>query len=165
MLFGGLDHALTGLPAAFFRSTVREGEPPVVAGEKHGHERRVPVHDGLLARTVPRADHSHTVVFRVDRVMLRVNVNGISRDWLWFRSCRHFASVSLWNGVPGNGASIPLGTKGRNPNLSIPKIAFALSQLNLHGRNDSLQTLCLRSFSRCSVQFGCSPPSRGCDPM
>ena len=38
--------------------------------------------------------------------------------------------------------------------LSILKTSFALSQLNLHGRNDSLQTLCLRSFSRCSVQFG-----------
>ena len=126
MFFGGHDHALTGLPAAFFRPAVREGKPPVVAGEKHGDERRVPVHDGLLARTVPRADHSHTVVFRVDRVMLRVNVNGISRDWLWFRSCRHFASVSLWNGVPGNGASIPLGTKARNPNPS-PKVGFPCS--------------------------------------
>src|SRR6516225_7380087 len=90
MFFGGHDHALTGLPAAFFRPAVREGKPPVVASEKHGYERRVPVHDGLLARTVPRADHAHTVVFRVDRVMLRVNLNGISRDWLWFRSCRHF---------------------------------------------------------------------------
>src|SRR6516164_6440417 len=110
MFFGGHDHALTGLPAAFFRPAVREGEPPVVAGEKHGHERRVPVHYGLLARTV----------------MLRVNVNGISRDWLWFRSCRHFASVSLWNGVPGNGASIPLGTKARNPNPS-PKVGFPCS--------------------------------------
>src|SRR6516225_3903967 len=88
MFFGGHDHALTGLPAAFFRPAVREGEPPVVAGEKHGHERRVPVHYGLLARTV----------------MLRVNVNGISRDWLWFRSCRHFASVNSWIRVPGNGA-------------------------------------------------------------
>ena len=38
--------------------------------------------------------------------------------------------------------------------MSLPKTAFALSQLNLHGRNDSLQMLCLRSFSRCSVQFG-----------
>ena len=38
--------------------------------------------------------------------------------------------------------------------LSILKTSFAMSQLNLHGRNDSLQTLCLRSFSRCSVQFG-----------
>src|SRR5215469_14541580 len=36
---------------------------------------------------------------------------------------------------------------------SILKTSFALSQLNLHGRNDSLQTLCLRSFSRCSLQF------------
>src|SRR6516165_9687155 len=109
MLFGGHDHALTGLPAAFFRPAVREGEPPVVAGEKHGHERRVPVHDGLLARTVPRADHSHTVVFRVDRVMLRVNVNGISRDWLWFRSCRHFASVSLWNRSRETAQAYPSG--------------------------------------------------------
>src|SRR6516162_686269 len=126
MFFGGHDHALTGLPAAFFRPAVREGKPPVVAGEKHGDERRVPVHDGLLARTVPRADHAHTVVLRVDRVMLRVNVNGISRDWLWFRSCRHFASVSLRNGVPGNGASIPLGTKARNPNPS-PTVGFPCS--------------------------------------
>jgi len=74
MFFAGHDHALTGLPAAFFRPAGREGKPPVIAGEKHGHERRVPVHDGLLARTVPRADHSHMVVFRVDRVMLRVNL-------------------------------------------------------------------------------------------
>jgi len=29
-----------------------------------------------------------------------------------------------------------------------------VSQLNLHNRNDSLQMLCLRSFSPCSVQFG-----------
>src|SRR6516162_450644 len=116
MFLGGRDHTLTGLPAAFFRPAVREGKPPVVGGEKHGHERRVPVHDGLLARTVPCADHAHTVVFRVDCVMLRVNVNGISRGWLWLRSCRHFASVNSWIGVPGNGASIPFGTKARNPN-------------------------------------------------
>ena len=32
--------------------------------------------------------------------------------------------------------------------LSLRKTAFALNQLNLHRRNDSLQTLCLRSFSR-----------------
>jgi hypothetical protein len=38
--------------------------------------------------------------------------------------------------------------------LSLPKTAFVLRQLHLHGRNDSLQTLCLRSFSRCSAQFG-----------
>jgi len=38
--------------------------------------------------------------------------------------------------------------------LSILKTSFALSQLNLHGRSDILQTLCLRSFSRCAVQFG-----------
>ena len=37
---------------------------------------------------------------------------------------------------------------------SIPKTSFALSQLNLHGRNEILQTPCLRSFSRRSVQFG-----------
>src|SRR6516165_4122236 len=109
MFFGGHDHALTGLPAAFFRPAVREGKPPVVASEKHGYERRVPVHDGLLARTVPRADHAHTVVFRVDRVMLRVNVNGISRDWLWFRSCRHFASVSLWNRSRETAQAYPSG--------------------------------------------------------
>src|SRR6516165_2913274 len=95
MFFGGHDHA--GLPAAFFRPAVREGKPPVVAGEKHGHERTVPVHDGLLARTGPRAGHAHTVVFRVDRVMLRVYVNGLSRDGLWFRSCRHAASVTFCN--------------------------------------------------------------------
>src|SRR6516164_2541539 len=45
-------------------------------------------------------------------------------------------------------------TASLSQNLSIPKTSFPLSQLNLHGRNDSLQTLCLRSFSRCSVQFG-----------
>ena len=38
--------------------------------------------------------------------------------------------------------------------LSLSKNVFALSQLNLNGKNDSLQRLCLRSFSRCSVQFG-----------
>ena len=38
--------------------------------------------------------------------------------------------------------------------LSMPKTSFAVSQLNLHGRSDILQTLCLRSFSCCSVQFG-----------
>jgi len=38
--------------------------------------------------------------------------------------------------------------------LSILKTSFALSELNLLGRNVSLQTLCLRSFSRCSVHFG-----------
>ena len=37
--------------------------------------------------------------------------------------------------------------------LSMPKTSFAVSQLNLHGRSDILQTLCLRSFSRCSVHF------------
>ena len=37
--------------------------------------------------------------------------------------------------------------------VSILKTSFALSQLNLHSRNDILQTLCLRSFSRCSVQI------------
>jgi len=38
--------------------------------------------------------------------------------------------------------------------VSILKTSLALSQLNLHGMSDSLQTLCFRSFSRCSVQFG-----------
>ena len=53
MFLGGHEHTLARFPTAFLRSPVREGEPPVVACEKHCNDGRVAVHDRLFVWTVP----------------------------------------------------------------------------------------------------------------
>src|SRR5215813_13669681 len=89
MFFGGYHHGLARLPTAFFRPTIRKGEPTVVFGEKDGYNGRVPVHYRFLARTVLHPEHAHAVILRLDGVVLRIDFNGICRDWLWSRSCGH----------------------------------------------------------------------------
>src|SRR5215472_5624651 len=101
MFFGRHHHGLPRCPIAFLCSTIGEGESPIVGSEKYRDDSWVAVHDRFLMRTVLDAKHTHTIVFCLHCVMPRVNLNGISRDRLWFWSGRHFASVSSWIRAPG----------------------------------------------------------------
>src|SRR6516164_5899717 len=89
MLFGGHHHGFARLPTAFFRPTVRKSEPTVVFSEKDGYNGRMPVHHGLLMRTVIHPEHAHAVILRLDGVVLRIELNGICRACLGSGSCGH----------------------------------------------------------------------------
>src|SRR6516162_10547560 len=80
MFFSGHHHGLARRPTAFFRSTIREREPPMVRGEKYCHESWVAVHDRFLVRTILDTEHTHAIVFLFHCVILRINLNRISRD-------------------------------------------------------------------------------------
>ena len=84
MLFGGHHHGFARLPTAFFRPTVRKSEPTVVFSEKDGHNGRMPVHHGLLMRTVLHPEHAHAVILRLDGECFGSTLTG-SAELAWGR--------------------------------------------------------------------------------
>src|SRR5262249_17204745 len=124
MFFSGHHHGFARLPTALFRPTVRKGEPTVVFGQKDGYNGRVPVHHGFLARTVLHPEHTHAIILRLDGVVIRIDLNGICKDWLGSGSRRHIRLLEFLNewpeGFPGEGGSIRLGPRPRNPRKQSP---------------------------------------------
>src|SRR5215475_2858751 len=102
MIFCGHRHDVACFPTAFFRPTVGKGEPTVVFGEKDRYDGRMAVHHGFLTWTILHPEHAHAVILGLDGVVLRIDSNGICRDWLRCRGRRHIRLLgSLHKGPEG----------------------------------------------------------------